>query len=214
QLRQLLDRVVALEAGHHYRSGGHVGHQVIEERLALMLRVEFLALLAGELSQPRLGDAKTLALDMSEDLADQLPVHGVGLDDEQRTFLTHVQSSWNSSASRGALAPQRQIVITRGAGRPRAASRRAAAPRSSACRSCPASRRRGAWRKPPPCRASFVNRQRGLAPHSACSRAFEPLLPPRAGAAVPATRAPAPESRRECAPPGRSPPRTPPSSRR
>src|SRR4029077_10551181 len=55
-----------------------------------VLRVELLALLAGQLAEAGFDDAKPAVLDVRENAADEISRDGVGLDDEQRALQRHV----------------------------------------------------------------------------------------------------------------------------
>src|SRR5439155_17858462 len=88
-LAQGRHRRLALETGQQHRPRGDVVHELVEERLAVVLRVEPLGLLARQAAEARLRDPEPALLDVREDPADQPALHRVRLDDEQRPLDGH-----------------------------------------------------------------------------------------------------------------------------
>src|SRR5262249_4667313 len=70
----------------HHRPRGHEIDEAGEERFAVVLGVELLALLAGEQREPSLDDPEALLLHVRENLAGEVTTGRVRLDDEQGAF--------------------------------------------------------------------------------------------------------------------------------
>src|SRR5205814_5423146 len=80
-LAQPGDGIVAFQ--HHYqrRAGTHEFRQALEERLAAMDLVEALRFALCELDKARGDDSKLSCFENFDDVADVVPLNGVGLDD-------------------------------------------------------------------------------------------------------------------------------------
>src|SRR5688572_5533664 len=89
QLAVLRDRVVALEHLDHHRARDHEIDQVLEERALAVHRVEAFGLLARQMRHARRDDAQSRAFEAREDLADDVLLDRVGLDDREGLLHCH-----------------------------------------------------------------------------------------------------------------------------
>ena len=87
--RLLGDGVLALEHLHHHRPGDHEIDKVLEERALAVHRVEAFGLLARQMRHARRDDAQARRLEAREDLADDILLDRVGLDDREGPLYRH-----------------------------------------------------------------------------------------------------------------------------
>ena len=83
------DGVLALQHLHDDRAGGHVAHQILEERALAMHGVETLRLELRQVAHARGDDRQAGLLKAAIDLADEIGPHAVGLDDGQGALERH-----------------------------------------------------------------------------------------------------------------------------
>src|SRR3569623_670635 len=103
--------VVAFQNLHDHGAGGHELHQLAEERALLVDLIELFSLGAAHADAALGDDAQARVLDHGVDLAGQVPLGGVGLDDGEGTFGHSTHESWRSWG-RGLIAVRPRIANT------------------------------------------------------------------------------------------------------
>src|SRR5262252_2481331 len=83
------DGVLTLQHLHDDGTRAHVTHQVLEERTLAMHGIEALGLLLRELQHAGGDDGEATLLESAVDLADQVGLYAVGLDDGQGALERH-----------------------------------------------------------------------------------------------------------------------------
>ena len=91
QVAVLQDGVLAFEHLDHHRAGDHELHQVLEEGTLLVHGIELLGFAARQVGHPGGDDLQAGGLEAGVDLADDVLGHGVGLDDGEGAFDSHVR---------------------------------------------------------------------------------------------------------------------------
>ena len=80
---------LALEHLHDHRTGGHVVHEVLEERTLAVHGIETFGLALRQMHHARGDDPEAGLFEAAEDLADQVTGNAVGLDDGQGALERH-----------------------------------------------------------------------------------------------------------------------------
>src|SRR6516162_3593189 len=83
------DGVVAFQHLHDHGTGGHVTHQVLEERALPVNGIEALGFALGQLQHARGDDREAGLLEATTDLPDEIRLRAVRLDDRQGALERH-----------------------------------------------------------------------------------------------------------------------------
>jgi hypothetical protein len=85
----ITSRFLAIKHLHHDRAGDHEIHELAVERPLLVDRIKTLGLLARHANAPLRDDSQPRGLELVDDLAGEVPLGRVGLDDREGAFDCH-----------------------------------------------------------------------------------------------------------------------------